>query len=197
FNSISGVNSTTSRAVVYADHTVDGAAALADAIVAARGSSASLGYICEYIGTAHTAANAAGACDKCGKALAYVGTPLSLSGVYTDGAGKLRFVTNVATGENDPEIEYFGTYLVPLSYFNDNELTAAGGEQLGVAQVKYTQSIESGRTFAADLVDIPEEHYGTEIFAWSFVKFAGIDTVYTQVLGSIAQNGATLVKGGF
>ncbi|MBQ7661486.1 MAG: LamG domain-containing protein [Clostridia bacterium] len=143
----------------------------------------------------HTFEN--GVCTLCGNVTVTVENPLSLSGVYTDGAGKLRFVTHVATGEDDPKIEYFGTYLVPLSYFDDNELAAAGGEQLGVAQVKYTQDIESGQTFAADLVNIPEEHYGTEIFAWSFVKFAGIDTVYTQVLGSIAQNGATLVKGGF
>ena len=123
--------------------------------------------------------------------------PLSLSGVYTNGEGDLRFVTRVTSTAGDPEIEYFGTYIVPLSYFTAHELNAGGGEQPGVAAVKYTQSIENGASFAADLDGIPSAYVDTPIFAWSFVKFQGIDAVYTQVLGSFTVSGARLVKGGF
>ena len=123
--------------------------------------------------------------------------PLSLSGAYTDGSGKLRFVTRVTTTAGDPDIEYFGTYIVPLSYFTENELIAGGEEQLGVGRVKYTQNIESGSSFAADLTSIPSAAYDAPIFAWSFVKFSGIETVFVETLGVFTVNGATLAKGGF
>ncbi|MBQ9428132.1 MAG: leucine-rich repeat domain-containing protein [Clostridia bacterium] len=143
---------------------------------------------------------AAYTCTRCGD-IKYDDIPkvsaLSLSGVYTNGEGDLRFVTRVTSTAGDPEIEYFGTYIVPLSYFTENELTAGGGEQPGVAAVKYTQSIASGASFAADLDGIPGAYVDTPIFAWSFVKFQGIDAVYTQVLGSFTVSGARLVKGGF
>ena len=123
--------------------------------------------------------------------------PLSLSGAYTDGSGKLRFVTRVTTTAGDPEIEYFGTYIVALTYFTENELTAGGEEQLGVGRVKYMQNIASGSSFAADLTSIPPAAYDAPIFAWSFVKFSGIETVFVETLGVFTVNGATLVKGGF
>lgn len=124
-------------------------------------------------------------------------TPLSLSGVYTNDTGALRFVTRVSASDALPEVEYFGTYIVPLTYFTENELQTSGDEQPGVAAVKYTQMIENGKTFAADLTSIPEAHFDTPIFAWSFVKFKEFDTVYVYTLGAFSLNESTHIKGGF
>lgn len=143
---------------------------------------------------------AAYTCTRCGD-VKYDDIPkvsaLALSGVYTNGEGDLRFVTRVNSTAGDPEIEYFGTYIVPLSYFTANALTASADEQVGVGTVKYTQNIESGKTFAADLCNIPTSAYGAPIFAWSFIKFKGINDICVQTLGSFTVNEATLVKGGF
>ena len=139
-------------------------------------------------------------CTRCGD-VKYDDIPkvsaLALSGVYTNGEGDLRFVTRVTSTAGDPEIEYFGTYIVPLSYFTANALTTTGAEQVGVGTVKYTQSIENGKTFAADLCNIPTSAYDAPIFAWSFIKFKGVNDICVQTLGSFTVNEATLVKGGF
>ncbi len=82
-----------------------------------------------------------------------------------DGVETLRFYF---TPSFTDEIADFGAYIVPFALFDD------AGEAV---TVKGGKVIESGKTFAADLVGIPEAAYDTSIVAVPFV--VSTDNLYT------------------
>ena len=134
---------------------------------------------------------------KYNRTFATLFNPLTPLGIYTNGSGTLRFVTKVTKAIESPDVEYFGTFIVPLSYFNDHELSVSGKSQAGVRYVRYDQTVATGTSYAADLCDIPSDKYDVLVFAWSYIKFKDIDTIYVQPFDTITVNSATLIQGGF
>ena len=82
-----------------------------------------------------------------------------------DGVETLRFYF---TPSFTDEITDFGAYIVPFALFDDAEETVI---------VKGSKAIDSGKTFAADLVGIPEAAYDSTIVAIPFV--VSTDDLYT------------------
>ena len=98
-----------------------------------------------------------------------------------DGTGTLRFITKAESLSGAPTS--YGTYMVPVSIFDKTGLDDC-------VTVTYTQSIEEGDTYAADLTNIPAEYLGTKIFARSFIFLPGIDNPVTVELNPESVNSA-------
>lgn len=84
--------------------------------------------------------------------------------VTEEGKGTIRFITKAESING--AVKSFGTYMIPLTLFDgawDSHVT-----------VEYTQDINEGETFAADLTDIPESELDTEIYARSFMFLDGV-----------------------
>ena len=90
--------------------------------------------------------------------------------VGSDGLGNLRFVSNV-NYKGSRTVEYFGTWFLP------EDLMATKPD--AKVTLQSDGSIASGSDFKADLVEIPAKDLDRAITGVSYVKFAGIDTVYT------------------
>ncbi len=84
-----------------------------------------------------------------------------------DGVETLRFYF---TPSFEGEVTNFGAFIVPFSIFKES--TYADAEM-----VTGGKSIESGKTFAADLIDIPAAAYNSTIVAVPFV--VSTDSLYT------------------
>ena len=100
---------------------------------------------------------------------------ISDAAVAADGTGVFRFITKFNLTGDAPEVEAFGTYIIPETVFEDDNMLADG------AIVTYTEEaseIKDGDTYTADLIKIPPEYFGEKLYAMSYVKFAGEDDVH-------------------
>ena len=100
---------------------------------------------------------------------------LSDAVVAADGTGTFRFITKFNLTGDAPQVEAFGTYIIPETVFEDDNMLADG------AIVTYTEEasqIQDGDTYTADLIKIPSEYFGEKLYAMSYVKFAGEEDVH-------------------
>lgn len=74
----------------------------------------------------------------------------------------IRFITKVDAAGEQPTAFY--TWILPQFVFG--KVT----ENIPYAVVKYTDTVEAGKTFAADLENIPYEYFDEPIMAWSHME---------------------------
>ena len=100
----------------------------------------------------------------------------SASSVIKDGKGALRFVFKVEIPEATKT--YFGAYLLPLNIFNASGVSNA-------VQVQYDTEVATSSTFSADLVKIPQNYFGTSIYAIPYIKTANGVVTFTGETASV------------
>ena len=74
----------------------------------------------------------------------------------------IRFITKVDAAGEQPTAFY--TWILPQFVFD--KVT----EDIPYAVVNYTDTVEAGKTFAADLENIPYEYFDEPIMAWSYME---------------------------
>ena len=96
------------------------------------------------------------------------------------GTGAIRFVFKAEIPAQAKT--YFGAYLLPLHIFNASGVANA-------VQVQYDTEVDTVSTFSADLVEIPENYFGTNIYAIPYIKTANGVVIFTGETASV--NSAT------
>ena len=94
------------------------------------------------------------------------------SGSYSDKTGVIRFLTTF-NGISGAAVEKYGTYALATDNFNiESDETAL------TKFVEFTATPGEGKAYVVDVVDIPEDKFGTKIAGVSFIKIKGIDTPF-------------------
>ncbi len=97
------------------------------------------------------------------------------SGVYSDGTGVIRFITDIGRLPAGAEVEYYGSYAVKSSLYNgetdDASLIRKSVPEDGTA-------LKAGDTWALDIINIGESDFNVPVTAVSFIKLKGDDEVY-------------------
>lgn len=94
------------------------------------------------------------------------------SGVYTDGTGIVRFITEIDELSGG-EVEYYGSYAVETSSFNAESISLLNKVTVSDSGTAPKQ----GDTYALDVHNISEANMDKSITCISFVKLKGIDGV--------------------
>ena len=96
---------------------------------------------------------------------------------YANGTATLR-VTTTPTVTEGMEVERYGVFFAPAkyadSYATNGQIVAKDG------------TLEDGKSFAADLIDIPESAYDVKIYAWAFVKLVGVSDLVVCPLDPVS-----------
>lgn len=90
--------------------------------------------------------------------------------------GRFRFITQFNLTGDAPEVEAFGTYILPGSIFDGESF--ANGAVVTYDDAADAAAIKDGDTYTADLTDIPQAYFGEKLYAASYVKFKGEDNVH-------------------
>lgn len=111
------------------------------------------------------------------------------SGVYENETAAARFITKFDKADNADAIEYYGTYVLPTSVFDEIEYQ----DKFAGKFIKEDGATvpSSGKTYAVDLKNIPKTQFADSFTAISFVKFTGSDVIIWSdpyVLNGINQN---------
>ena len=95
------------------------------------------------------------------------------SGSYSDTkTGVIRFLTKF-DGISGAAVEKYGTYALATDNFDINS-----DKDALTKFVEFTAPPEKGKAYVVDVVDIPEDKFGTKIAGVSFIKIKGIDTPF-------------------
>ena len=94
------------------------------------------------------------------------------SGSYSDKTGVIRFLTTF-NGISGAAVEKYGTYALATDNFDiERDKTAL------TKFVEFTAPPEKGKAYVVDVVDIPEDKFGTKIAGVSYIKIKGINTPF-------------------
>ncbi len=99
------------------------------------------------------------------------------TGVEKEGKGAIRFVFEAEIPAKTKT--YFGAYLLPLDIFKASGVANA-------VQVQYDTEVDTVSTFSADLVEIPENHFGTNIYAIPYIKTANGVVTFAGATASVS-----------
>ena len=96
---------------------------------------------------------------------------------YASGTATLR-VTATPTVTEGMAVERYGVFFAPAKYADSY---ATNGQVVAKDGV-----LENGKSFAADLTDIPESAYDVKIYAWAFVKLIGVSDLVVCPLDPVS-----------
>ncbi len=126
-------------------------------------------------------------CPTCGRTETVL-TLAPVSTSATSAGNAVRFIAEM-TFSADVTVEKYGMFITALEgqtvgsgSFADKNLAFAEGNDVAKA--------ENGKlSFAVDLVGIPAEKGDTPIYAWAYVKLAGLDDLVVRSFDAVTANG--------
>lgn len=98
--------------------------------------------------------------------------------IAQDGTGNIRYLTKAEIGSSQT-VERYGTWFIPEDIFKSGQSVT----------VERTDALESGQTFTADLLNIPQTELQRKIIGVSFIKLNGVDKIETaQTIISVSES---------
>ena len=122
-------------------------------------------------------------CPTCGRTETVL-TLAPISTSATSAGNAVRFIAEMTIGA-DAAVEKYGMLITALAdqevAFNENFVYAEGND--------VTKAEDGKLSFALDLVGIPAEKGDTPIYAWAYVKLAGLDDLVVLPFDAVTANG--------
>lgn len=125
--------------------------------------------------------------SEIGKGSVVLSNITAQSGVYENGKGIIRFITEFTKIAEGAEIESFGTYAIKSDKYTEGTVPTTG-DNVGVYDGT-TNKPATGNNFSVDINNIEEAYFNVPVTAISFVKVKGCDNlIVTGIINDVKVN---------